>query len=44
MGNLINAAITCVIAFTTSFIATWVLGFEDVVEENESDKIVELSK
>ncbi len=40
MGNLINAAITCVIAFTTSFIATWVLGFEDVVEENESDKIV----
>lgn len=34
MSNLLNAAITCAIAFIVSFIATWVLGFEDLAEDN----------
>lgn len=33
MSNIINAIITCAIAFVGSFVAAWILGFEDEKEE-----------
>jgi PTS system beta-glucosides-specific IIC component len=47
MINLINAFITCTIAFVVSFIATWILGFEDIEEEKEiteEKKVTPLNK
>lgn len=34
-GNVINAAVTIVISMVVTAIATWILGFEDPVEESE---------
>lgn len=34
-SNFINAIITCVIAFVVAFAATWILGFEDPLEEED---------
>lgn len=36
--NIIHALITCLIAFVVTFIATWIIGFEDPVDENEEEK------
>lgn len=39
MSNIINAVITCGIAFIVAFVVTWVLGFEDIVDEKEITQI-----
>lgn len=33
--NIVHALITCAIAFVVTFAVTWIIGFEDPVEENE---------
>jgi len=35
--NIVHALITCLIAFVVSFIFTWILGFEDIVEEGQTE-------
>lgn len=40
-SNLINAIITCGIAFAVTFIVTWVLGFEDPAEEIDDEEVDE---
>lgn len=40
-NNLINALITCVISFIVTFAATWILGFEDPIEENTIDEVLD---
>lgn len=37
-SNFINAIIVCVIAFVVTFVATWFLGFEDLVDEEDNDE------
>lgn len=37
--NIVHALITCIIAFVVTFIATWIIGFEDPVEESGKDTI-----
>lgn len=37
-SNFINALITCAIAFVVTFAATWFLGFEDPVEEEDIEE------
>lgn len=41
-NNLINATITIVISFVVAFIATWIIGFEDPVEEASNEDQEEL--
>jgi PTS system beta-glucosides-specific IIC component len=36
--NIVHALITIVIAFAVSFIVTWILGFEDPVDETDKQK------
>ena len=43
--NIVHALITCIIAFGVTFVLTWVIGFDDPVEEDEikdekSDEVV----
>lgn len=38
MMNIVNVLIACVIGFITTFIITWLLGFEDIVEEQDEKK------
>ncbi|MGL4337457.1 MAG: beta-glucoside-specific PTS transporter subunit IIABC [Turicibacter sp.] len=38
MSNVFHAIMTCVVAFVGAFIATWFLGFEDVVEEGQVEE------
>lgn len=38
-SNLINALIAAGISFTVAFIATWILGFEDIVDEEEVETV-----
>ena len=33
--NLVHALITCIIAFGVTFVLTWIIGFDDPVEEDE---------
>ena len=33
--NIVHALITCIIAFGVTFVLTWVIGFDDPVEEDE---------
>lgn len=42
-NNLLNAIISCIIAFIVSFAATWFLGFEDIAEEVEEENNEEIS-
>ena len=43
--NIVHALITCIIAFGVTFVLTWIIGFDDPVEEDEikdekSDEVV----
>ncbi|MGL5378926.1 beta-glucoside-specific PTS transporter subunit IIABC [Clostridium sp.] len=37
--NIVHALITCVIAFVVTFALTWILGFEDPVDEEEEEVV-----
>jgi len=37
-NNFINALIVCVIAFVVTFTATWLLGFEDPIDEDTNEE------
>ncbi|SHJ95460.1 PTS system beta-glucoside-specific IIA component, Glc family /PTS system beta-glucoside-specific IIB component, Glc family /PTS system beta-glucoside-specific IIC component, Glc family [Clostridium cavendishii DSM 21758] len=37
--NIVHALITCAIAFVVTFALTWIIGFEDIIEEKEEETI-----
>lgn len=39
--NIVNALVTCLIAFVVSFAAAWIIGFEDIEEVSEESNIEE---
>lgn len=42
--NIVHALITCVIAFVVTFALTWILGFEDPVDEEDEVVVEEIEK
>lgn len=36
--NIVHAVIACGIAFVSAFVLTWIIGFEDPIEENEIEE------
>ncbi|WP_145047764.1 beta-glucoside-specific PTS transporter subunit IIABC [Paenibacillus xylanexedens] len=42
--NIVHAIVTCLIAFVVTFALTWVIGFEDPVDEEEGDTNVKDDK
>ena len=40
--NIVHAIIACVIAFVASFALTWIIGFEDPIDEEEENENVEV--